>query len=152
MKYSIITFFLIFSSILVCAQEKTIPDSIDYRRLLERIEKLEAAAEEKKKEDELARLLEEADMLSDKQKSEDIDKSRKFYSGVRQQQGLNPNLSVLGDFFGSVSSANDELISEPGDRTHGNNGLFMRSLELSFVAPLDPFARGKAFLDITEDT
>jgi len=27
----------------------------------------------------------------------------------------------------------------------------MRSLELSFVAPLDPYARGKAFLDITED-
>jgi len=151
MKYSIIIFFLIFSSILVCAQEKTIPDSIDYRRLLERIEKLEAATEEKKKEDGLARLLEEAETLSDKQKSEDIDKSRKFYSGVRQQQGLNPNLSVLGDFFGSVSSANDELISEPGDRTSGNNGLFMRSLELSFVAPLDPFARGKAFLDITEE-
>ncbi|MBN1388123.1 MAG: hypothetical protein JW965_06725 [Bacteroidales bacterium] len=151
MKYSIIIFFLIFSCALIHAQEKTIPDTIDVRELLKRIEKLEAVVEEKEKEDELARLLEDAEMLSEKQKSEEIDISKKFYTGVRQQQGLNPNLSVLGDFFGSISSEDDEITSEPGERTHGSNGLFMRSLEMSFVAPLDPFARGKAFLDITED-
>ena len=151
MKYITIIFFFIFSGVLLHAQEKTIPDTIDVRQLLQRIEKLEAAVEEKKKEDDLAKLLEEAEMLSEKQKSEEIDISKKFHTGVRQQQGLNPNLSVLGDFFGSVSSVNDEITSEPGERTHGSNGLFMRSLELSFVAPLDPFARGKAFLDITED-
>lgn len=151
MKHFLVIFFLFFSGALVYAQEKTIPDSIDYRRMLERIEKLEAAAEEEKKEDELARLLEEADVLSEKEKKEDVDISKKFHSGVRQQQGLNPNISVLGDFFGSVSSAHDELTSEPGDRTHGSNGLFMRSLEMSFEAALDPFARGKAFLDITDE-
>ena len=151
MKYLIIIFFLIFSTVLVYPQEKTIPDSIDVNELLRRIEKLEEESAEKKKENELKSLLEEAEMLSDKEKSEKVDISKKFFSGVRQQQGLNPNLSVLGDFFGSVSSANDDLTNEPGDRTHGSNGLFMRSLELSFLAPLDPFARGKAFLDITED-
>ncbi|HCC71848.1 MAG TPA: hypothetical protein DEQ09_11965 [Bacteroidales bacterium] len=151
MKYSIITFLLILSSILVYPQEKTIPDTINMERLLERIEKLEAATGEKKQEDELARLLEEADMLSGKEKKEEVDLSKKFYSGVRQQQGLNPNLSVLGDFFGAVSSAHDDNTTEPGERKHGSNGLFMRSLEMSFVAPLDPYARGKAFLDITEE-
>ncbi|MFO7852301.1 MAG: hypothetical protein ACQERS_08845 [Bacteroidota bacterium] len=151
MKYLIITFFLIFSSLLVYPQEETVPDTIDYQDLVKRIEKLEAMVEESKKEDELARLLEEAEMLTGKQKAEEVDASKKFYTGARQQQGLNPNLSVLGDFFGSVSSKSDELTSEPGDRTHGSNGLFMRSLEMSFVASLDPFARGKAFLDITEE-
>ncbi|HDZ41329.1 MAG TPA: hypothetical protein ENH59_06595 [Bacteroidetes bacterium] len=151
MKHFLVIFFLYFSGALIFGQEKTIPDTLDYRRLLDRIEKLEAAADEKKKEDELARLLEEADMLSDRKKKEDIDISKKFHSGVRQQQGLNPNISVLGDFFGSVASAQDEVTSEPGERTHGSNGLFMRSLEMSFTSALDPFARGKAFLDISDE-
>ncbi|MBS0010314.1 MAG: hypothetical protein KFF49_02825 [Bacteroidales bacterium] len=151
MKYFIISFLLLFSSLLLKAQEKTIADTLDKRALLERIEKLEAAAGEKEKEDELASLLEEAEALGDREKSRKIDMSRKFHSGVRQQQGLNPNISVLGDFFGSVSSANDELLTEPGERIHGSNGLFMRSLEMSFEASLDPYARGKAFLDITDE-
>ncbi len=142
---------LLFIFICVTAQEKTIPDTTDTGDLLRRLERLEKEISGKKKEDELAKLMEEAEMLSDKEKTEKVDISKKFHSGVRQQQGLNPNISVLGDFFGSVSDVDNSNISEPGDRTHGSNGLFMRSLEMSFVAPLDPFARGKAFLDITED-
>ncbi|MFO7756153.1 MAG: hypothetical protein R6V34_09235 [Bacteroidales bacterium] len=151
MKYILFTFLLLFSFELISAQEKSVADSTKYNELLDRIEKLEAALEDKDKEDELAALLEDADKMSDKKKSDKMDVSKKFHSGVRQQQGLNPNISVLGDFFGSVSSVDAENVSEPGDRGHGSNGLFMRSLELSFVSALDPYARGKAFLDITDE-
>ncbi|MDZ7738287.1 MAG: ABC transporter C-terminal domain-containing protein [Bacteroidales bacterium] len=151
MRYILFTFLLVFSCGLVSAQEKTIIDTTEYNKLLKRIEKLEAKLESKDKEDELASLLEDADMLSDKEKADKRNVSKKFHSGVRQQQGLNPNISVLGDFFASASSVDAENISEPGDRNHGSNGLFMRSLEMSFVSALDPFARGKAFLDITEE-
>jgi len=151
MKHLLIIFSLLFSFVLADAQEKTKNDTSDYKQILRRLAKLEAQLQEKDKEDELSRLLEDADILSGKDKADDTDISKKFHSGVRQQQGLNPNMSVLGDFFGSVSSVDNDNISEPGDRTHGSNGLFMRSLEMSFVAALDPFARGKAFLDITDE-
>ena len=133
------------------AQDIRKSDTAFINTLLKRIEHLEEIVLSKQNEDELANLLKEADQLTTRAKEDEIDISKKFSSGLRQQQGLNPNISVLGDFFGSVSSIDNELTSEPGDRTHGSNGLYMRSLELAFVAPLDPFARGKAFLDITEE-
>ena len=112
---------------------------------LDRKEKAEEA------ESEMQKLLEEAEHLSvmDKEREEDI--SMKFHSGARQQQGLNPNISLGGDFFGAVSSSQHELISEPGDVSYGNNGFYLREVELGMVAPLDPFTRGKAFISITKE-
>jgi len=104
--------------------------------------------EKTKTKNDLQQLLEDADQLSAKQKEEDIDISKKFHSGERQQQGLNPNFSVLGDYYSAISSKNNKFNQEPSDFTHGYNGIYMRSLELSMVASLDPFTRGKAFLDI----
>lgn len=107
--------------------------------------------EEEKTENDLQKLLEDAEQLSSKKVEEEIDISKKFHSGERQQQGLNPNFSVLGDYFFAISSENNELDQELSDFSHGYNGIYMRSLELSMVASLDPFARGKAFLDINQD-
>ena len=133
------------------AQEKEKSDTLSGAAILERISKLERRLDERDQEDELEQLLKEAEQLGSREKKDKTDISKKFSSGVRQQQGLNPNISVLGDFFGSYSSANTDILNEPSDITHGSNGVHMRSLELSFIAPLDPFARGKAFLDITEE-
>ena len=105
--------------------------------------------EETKAEDDLQKLLEDADQLSTRQAKEEIDIAKKFQSGERQQQGLNPNFSVLGDYYSAISSENNKFNQEPSDFTHGYNGIYMRSLELSMVASLDPFTRGKAFLDIS---
>ena len=54
---------------------------------------------EEKQEDEMQKLLDEADRLSTTQEEQKIDVSKKFFSGVRQQQGLNPNISFAADFF-----------------------------------------------------
>ena len=104
---------------------------------------------EEKQEDEMQKLLDEADRLSTTQEEQKIDVSKKFFSGVRQQQGLNPNISFAADFFGGVSSSKASSISDPGDISYGNNGLFLREAQMSFIAPLDPFTRGKGFISAT---
>lgn len=104
---------------------------------------------EKEQEDEMQKLLDEADRLSTKKEEQKIDVSKKFFSGVRQQQGLNPNISFGVDFFGGISSSNASSISEPSDISYGNNGFFLREAQMSFVAPLDPFTRGKGFISAT---
>ncbi|MEZ4999373.1 MAG: hypothetical protein R2744_12965 [Bacteroidales bacterium] len=125
-------------------------DSLTYIELLKRIENLEETDRSRSADDELKKLMEDAGRLAAMSEEEKQELNKKFHSGVRQQQGLNPNISVLGDFFGALSSSDDSHITEPSEYTSGNNGIYMRSLELSFVSTLDPFARGKAFLDISE--
>jgi len=122
---------------------------------IEQLEKLILELKEKiesrEQEDELKKLLEEASQLSVREKEEKTDISKKFHSGVRTQQGLNPNISLGGDFFAGVSSSDHDFISEPGDFSYGNNNFHLREAELAFVAPLDPFTRGKAFLSVSDD-
>ncbi len=135
----------------IYGQETVKSDSVKLASLLQRIEMLENKVLKEVQEDELQLLLQQADQLTNREFKKEVDISKKFTSGVRQQQGLNPNISVLGDFFAAYSTENSDIVNEPSERTHGSNGLFMRSMEMAFVAPLDPYTRGKAFIDITED-
>ncbi len=102
-------------------------------------------------EDELKKLLEKADRLSAQQEEETIDISKKYFSGARQQQGLNPNISFGVDFFAGISSSDNQDISEPNNIFYGNNGFHLREAQLSLIAPLDPFTRGKGFLSAGPD-
>ncbi len=120
-------------------------DSI-IRELEQRIEDMERILKQREEADEMEILLKEAEKLSVQEKGEEADISKKFHSGLRQQQGLNPNISVGGDFFGACSSSKNKLISDQSEYSDGSNGMFMRGLEMSFVAPLDPYARGKVFM------
>jgi hypothetical protein len=99
----------------------------------------------------MQKLLDEANRLSVKEKEIEEDLSKKFQSGIRQQQGLNPNISLGGDFFAATSSSRHDFISEQGDILYGNNGFFMRGIDLALEAPLDPFTRGKTFLAVTKN-
>lgn len=101
-------------------------------------------------DDHLQALLKEADMLAERDREAGESMMKKFQSGVRQQQGLNPNISLGGDFFAAVSTSDNSFISEPGDVYHGNNGFHLREVELALEAPLDPFTRGKSFFSINE--
>ena len=114
------------------------------------INELKAKVEKKEKQDEFKKLLEEASELSTAKKKKQVSLSKKFHSGVRQQSGLNPNISVAGDFFGGISSTKSSFTNDRSDATFGSNTFDMRELQLNFVAPLDPFTRGKAFLSFTE--
>jgi hypothetical protein len=122
------------------------------QRILELEETVSAMNEmimEKKQEDEMQKLLDDADRLSSGQEKQKLDVSKKFFSGARQQQGLNPNIGFGVDFFGGISSSNASSISQPSDISYGNNGFFLREAQMSFIAPLDPFTRGKGFISAT---
>ena len=120
-----------------------------YQKVLElekSLNEINKTISEQNQKDEFETLMKEADRLSSQQEEVKVDVSKKYFSGVRQQQGLNPNISFGMDFFGGVSTSDASSISEPSDLGYGNNGFFLREAQLSLVAPLDPFTRGKAFI------
>ncbi|UCE07674.1 MAG: hypothetical protein JSW07_06480 [bacterium] len=121
------------------------------KQLEKLINEIKEKIEKKEKEDELQKLLEEANQLSTKAKEEEITVSKRFHSGVRSQQALNPNISLGGDFFAGYSSSNRDFITDPGDISYGNRRFEMREIEVSLQAPLDPFTRGKSFISITKE-
>ncbi|MBC8183560.1 hypothetical protein H8E88_20905 [candidate division KSB1 bacterium] len=128
-------------------------DSTDLKlkELEKLINDLKAKIEKKEKQDELKKLLEEASQLSTKAKEEKITVSKRFHSGARSQQKLNPNISLGGDFFAGFSSSKSDFVNEPSDVSYGNNRFEMREIEFSLLAPLDPFTRGKTFISITKE-
>ena len=125
-----------------------------YQRVLElekAVAEINESITEEKQEDEFKTLLEEADRLSMQEEEQKIDVSKKYFSGVRQQQGLNPNISFGMDFFGGASTSNTGSINETSDISYGNNGFFLREAELGLIAPLDPFTRGKGYITATPE-
>ncbi len=114
------------------------------------IQSIKEKIESKEQEDEFAKLLEQANQLGAQKAKEKSNISKKFHSGVRKQQGLNPNISLGGDFFAGVSSSDDKFINEGSNFSYGNNGFHIRETEIALVAPLDPYTRGKAFFSITK--
>ena len=150
MKYFIIIIGIIIIIRPVIAQPAVEIDSADFDALMKRIEKLENDFRRQKEGNELEDLLNEADQLAVQEKEEEVDISKKFHTGIRQQQGLNPNISIGGDFFGAVSTSKSDIITAPSEFTYGNNGMHLREIEASFMSALDPFARGKVFLQLNE--
>lgn len=145
--FLVLIFFIQYMSI--NAQNQNVNSRID--SLENQLIELKQKILEKEKIDKRKALMDRATQLSSQTKKEHNDISKKFHSGIRNQQGLNPNISVGGDFFASYSTAENDVINETSDFSYGNNNFFMRELELGFVAPLDPYSRGKAFLSVTED-
>ncbi|MCK4750410.1 MAG: hypothetical protein KAT15_25310, partial [Bacteroidales bacterium] len=107
------------------------------------LREIQKSIAEQNQKDEFEALLKEADRLSTQQEEVKVDLSKKYFSGVRQQQGLNPNISFGMDFFGGFSTSDASSICEPGEISYGNNGFYLREAQLSLIAPLDPFTRGK---------
>ncbi|MEE4311751.1 MAG: hypothetical protein V2J62_07750, partial [candidate division KSB1 bacterium] len=119
--------------------------------LEQELERIKEKLEKRDKEDQLQKLLDEANKLKRVEKKETSGIGKKFRSGTRKQSGLNPNISVGGDFFFGVSSSKANVISEPSDISYGNNRFELREMEVAFVAPLDPFTRGKSFISVQQD-
>jgi hypothetical protein len=153
-----ISLVLVFSFFSLECQAQDPAKSVNQDSLFQRIQELEKVVDEmneiiitQKQEDEMEKLLKEADRLSNQQEKKEVDVSKKYFSGARQQQGLNPNISFSLDFFGGISTASDDAISKSSGINYGNNGLFMREAQLSLIAPLDPYARGKGFISASEE-
>lgn len=140
----------------VFAQQK--PDSLKQKELENRIKNLESyiqtLQDEKKKQQqasELEALLKEADELSQKERQEKESLSKKFQSGIRKQQGLNPNISLGGDFYSAYVTDDHPYITESSDLNYGYNRFELREMELGLESSLDPFTRGKSFISISAE-
>ncbi|MDZ7261677.1 MAG: hypothetical protein ONB05_06195 [candidate division KSB1 bacterium] len=119
--------------------------------LTEKLNKLEKARAEEEQKAELEKLLTAAQEFTQREKEEEATIARVFRGGERQQQALNPEISLTGDFFGSYSNARIDQILKPNEFTDGRNCFFLREAEFHIVAPLDPFTRGKFFLGVPGD-
>ncbi len=131
-KILFLTAFIFLTAVLTFAQES---DSTKISQLEKRIKKLE----DKLEQDELGKLLKEAETVANKQ----VEKKeiKEFKSGQRSLQAINPEISVIGDMYGQYI-ANDKSFT--GDL---RSGAFFRVLGLHFQSNLDPFSFIKAAIE-----
>lgn len=116
------------------------------------IRELKTKIEESEREDEMRKLLEEAQRLAIQKKEDEASlDERKFYSGLRQHSALNPNISLGGDYYYAYGRSESEYNRERSEISWGTGRFFMREMELSFQAALDPYSRGKAFIGLGEE-
>jgi hypothetical protein len=128
----------------------------EQERKIEELEKiileLKAKIEKAEKESELRKLQEEAQRLAGQKKEDEAEKEeRKFYSGLRQHSVLNPNISLGGDYYYAYGRSKSRYNRERSEISWGTGQFFMRELELSFEAALDPYSRSKAFIGLGEE-
>jgi hypothetical protein len=102
------------------------------RELLERIEELE-----------LQVLKLEAAAAPDEKKADTV-AHKSFQGGQRSLQALNPEISVVGDFFGRYVDDGDHRGVIGGERS----GAFLRVLGLHLQSNLDPFAFAKMAVEL----
>ncbi len=131
--------------------------------LTARLARLEEAIEARERAARLQSLRDRAQQRAAGSREETVDaRSVTFYGRQRQMNQLNPEISMTGDFIGLARSPQsptgttnpawdgmdfaDNLAFLPT-----GNRFFLRAAELNVVAPLDPFTRGKFFLEIPGD-
>jgi hypothetical protein len=117
-----------------------------------KIAALEAAKMQAEMQSELEKLLKEAEAMAEQeQEKRKIPETKVFTGGQRQQQSLNPNISVTGDFIGHFSSLDAEEHTEGDDHHHGRlsgREFTLREAEFHIISNLDPYTRAKFFLGI----
>jgi hypothetical protein len=113
-----------------------------------RIENLEKEKKQTEQRSELEKLLKEAETVAaQEQAAEKRPETKVFTSGERQQQALNPNISVTGDFIGRFSDleAEEQAGDEHGHGTIGGKQFMLREAEFHIISNLDPYTRAKFF-------
>jgi hypothetical protein len=133
-KILYLSVFILLATSLPFAQES---DSTKITQLEERVKKLE----EKIEQDELEKLLKEAETVANKK--EEKKETKEFKSGQRSLQAINPEISVVGDLYGQYI-ANDKSFTEDL-----RSGAYFRVLGLHLQSNLDPFSFTKAAIELT---
>ncbi len=125
---------------------------IKLKELEELIAEIRARLGQQEQEDELQALLASAEQLGAQEKEVEEGVGKRFTTGLRQLAVFNPGISLTGDFYGGVSTSKHDIITTGVDEvSDANNNFYMREIELSVQAPLDPFTRGKTFFVFAED-
>jgi len=131
-------------------EEKLIELLKDQNVKIEELEKLihdlKAKIEKAEQEDEMQKLLEEAQKLASQKKETKATLDRKFHSGLRQQSALNPNISLSGDYYFAYGTSESDYNRLPSEESWGTGQMFLREMELGMQSALDPFSRAKVFI------
>ncbi len=114
-------------------------DSLKIKELEKRLGELE----KKMEENELQKLIEEAQSASTEKKKEK--KTKVFKSGQRALQAINPEISVTGDAYGQF------ILNKDGFREGARTGAYFRTLDIHFQGGLDPFSLTKAVVEFHPD-
>ncbi len=136
--YSLLTFSIFSASIF--AQNTQLSSKRDSTRI-EKLEKRIKALEEKIEENELQKILQEANTISEKKKESNGNKV--FKSGQRALQAINPEISVTGDAMGEYNFEDIPL--------KNNGGVFFRGLGLHIQSNLDPFSLAKVAIGFSPE-
>ena len=111
----------------------------ELKTLLAKIQKTE-------KEDEMKKLMEKMQSLSQKKEKTEASVARKFHSGLRTQQALNPNISLGGDYYFAYGTSESDYNRIESETSWGTGKLFLREMEMGFQSALDPYSRAKVFI------
>jgi len=115
----------------------SVRDSLKIKELEKRLE----ALENKQEEDELKKLLQEAETTSATKEKKNTNKV--FQSGQRSLQAINPEISVVGDAYGQYN------IDDPN--AENKTGAYFRVLGIHIQSNLDPYSLAKAAIEFTPD-
>ena len=126
--------FLLLGTTLFYGQDK---DSTKIAQLEERINKLEKKLEQ----DELEKILNEAETKANE--PQDEKKTKVFKSGQRSLQAINPEISLTGDMYGQY------IMNEYGFTEKARSGVYFRGLGLHMQGNLDPFSFIKVAIAFT---
>lgn len=110
-------------------------DSTKISMLEQRLKVLEKKIEQ----NELEKIMKEAESLAREQKAEK--KTKVFKGGQRSHQALNPEISLASDAYGQY------IINKDGFNETSRSGAHFRVAELQIQSMLDPFSKTKVILE-----
>lgn len=145
-KYIIIGMLLgfLFSAVAMAgdAHKLTPQDSLKHK--IKSLEKRLEALEEKESENEMQKLMQEAETAA-AEKPQETTHSKTFKTGQRSLQAINPELSITGD------SRAQAVFNKDGFNDDTRTGFNYRTVGIHFQSSLDPFSFMKAVVEFHPD-
>lgn len=117
-----------------------------FEKLENQLKELLVKIQKTGEEDEMKKLLEMAKSLSQQKEEKKASMERKFHSGLRTQQALNPNISLSGDYYFAYGTSKSDYNRIPSETSWGTGKFFLREMEMGLQSALDPFSRGKVYI------
>jgi len=137
-----LVFGMLLTSFALAQEKETISNSDSLQQKINLLEKRLEALEEKDAQNEMQKLMQEAETAAATEKVE-APQTKTFKTGQRSLQAINPELSVTGD------SRAQAVINKDGFNTDTRNGFDYRVLGLHFQSSLDPFSFIKAVVEFS---
>ncbi len=142
--YLTLLFALVLSAMAMAQEGTMLAKQDSLKQKVKQLEKRLRALEDKESQNEMQKLMEEAETAA-AEKPEETHQTKTFKTGQRSLQAINPELSVTGDSKAQV------VFNKNGFNPDTRNGFDYRVLGLHFQSSLDPFSFIKAVVEFSPD-